>query len=111
MAVLHLIRRLLILLALVLLGLGVWLWLAGHDVTLATGQIWYNLHSSSLNLIQAVVQRYLHPAIWEVAAVPLLLRAFWELIVGGFIVLLALAGLVSFLANRPERTSRFLRRR
>ncbi len=111
MAVLHLIRRLLILLALVLLGLGVWLWLAGYDVTLATGQIWYDLHASSLNLIQAAVQRYLHPAIWEDAAVPLLLRAFWEMVVGGFIVLLALAGLLSFFADRPERTSRFFRRR
>jgi nitrate reductase gamma subunit len=110
-AVLHLIRRLLILLALVLFGLGVWLWLAGYDVTLATGQVWYELHASSLNLIQAVVQRYLHPAIWEVAAVPILLRAFWELVVGGFIVLLVLAGLLSFLADRPERTARFFRKR
>jgi hypothetical protein len=28
---------------------------------LALGQLWYDLNRSSLNLVQAVVQRYMHP--------------------------------------------------
>ena len=29
------------------------------------GQIWFELHNPSLNLAQAVVQRYLHPLLWD----------------------------------------------
>ncbi|MCW5752141.1 MAG: hypothetical protein KIT81_13430 [Alphaproteobacteria bacterium] len=29
------------------------------------GQVLYELHAPSLNLAQALVQRYLHPAIWD----------------------------------------------
>jgi len=29
------------------------------------GQDWFNFSVSSLNLTQAIVQRYLHPAVWD----------------------------------------------
>ncbi|MCY4546844.1 MAG: hypothetical protein OXC28_00635 [Defluviicoccus sp.] len=29
------------------------------------GQIWFELHNPSLNLAQAIVQRYLHPFLWD----------------------------------------------
>jgi hypothetical protein len=31
----------------------------------ALGQLWYALHPGSLNLIQAVVERYIHPFLWD----------------------------------------------
>ena len=65
-------------LGLALAGMAGWLALAGHDMTQAAGQLWFALDSGSLNAFQAVVQRYLHPALWENAIVPLLLRPAWE---------------------------------
>lgn len=29
------------------------------------GQTWFDLDSSSLNLAQALVQRYIHPSVWD----------------------------------------------
>ena len=29
------------------------------------GEIWFTLHNGSLNLVQAIVQRYLHPFLWD----------------------------------------------
>jgi hypothetical protein len=29
------------------------------------GQLWFDLSPGSLNLVQAVVQRYIHPALWD----------------------------------------------
>lgn len=29
------------------------------------GQLWYSLHAASLNLVQAVVERYIHPFLWD----------------------------------------------
>ena len=29
------------------------------------GEVWFKLDNSSLNLVQAVVQRYLHPFLWD----------------------------------------------
>lgn len=31
------------------------------------GQVWFDLAPETLNLAQAVVQRYLHPALWDPA--------------------------------------------
>lgn len=39
---------------------------------LALGQIWYMAHSDSLNLVQAVVQRYLWPPLWDPVAIEFL---------------------------------------
>lgn len=40
---------------------------------LAVGQLWYALDRSSLNLVQAVVQRYVSPLLWDRVVVNLLL--------------------------------------
>src|SRR5437868_857681 len=36
-----------------------------HWAPLALGQLWYELNRSSLNLVQAVTQRYIHPYLWD----------------------------------------------
>jgi hypothetical protein len=41
-------------------------WLdTGVFAPVALGQLWFDLSPGSLNLVQAVVQRYIHPALWE----------------------------------------------
>lgn len=37
----------------------------GARAMTALGQLWYSLHPGSLNLAQAVVERYLHPLLWD----------------------------------------------
>jgi len=59
---------------------------------IALGQLWFDLDRSSLNLVQAVVQRYLHPFLWDPIIVTILLCwAFAVLMVLG-LVILALSG-------------------
>ena len=103
MRVLNFIGRFLLFLAFLEVVLGLWIWLAGHDVTRSAGEIWYELAPGSLNLTQAVIQRYLHPEIWEQGIVPLLVRPFWESEVFLFIGLLVVgSGLVFFAHRRPR---------
>jgi hypothetical protein len=67
---------------------------------IALGQLWYDLNRSSLNLVQAVVQRYIHPFLWDPIIVTILLCwAFAVLMVLG-ILILALFG-----RRRRERTA------
>ena len=55
---------------------------------MALGQLWYDLNRSSLNLVQAVVQRYLHPFLWDPIIVSILLCwAFAVLMVIGLAIL------------------------
>ena len=77
--------------------MGLCVWLTGHDVMRSAGEIWYELRPGSLNLAQAIVQRYLHPDLWQRLLVPLLLRPFWEAVVINLIALLVLAGSIAFL--------------
>ena len=107
MGVVRGIGRVFVILGLAALGLGVWLWLSGRDLALAAGQIWYELDKASLNLVQAVVQRYIHPAVWDSAFVPWLLLPGWRAIailvvgfgvVGGLLLLAA--------SRRPRRAFR-----
>ncbi|WP_425406739.1 hypothetical protein [Hwanghaeella sp.] len=109
MVVLRIVQWLFFLLAFVFLGLGIWLWLAGEDITKAAGALWYALDVSSLNLAQVIVQRHLHlPALWDDAIVPYLLqRPAWESILWLFIGLMVLGGLVSLIARRPRRRHSF----
>ena len=39
----------------------------------ALGQLWYELNRSSLNVTQAVIQRYVHPFLWDPIIVSILL--------------------------------------
>jgi len=64
-----------------------------HWQPIALGQLWYNLNRSSLNLIQAVVQRYIHPFLWDPIIVSILLS--WA-----FVVLMVLGVLLLILFRR-----------
>jgi len=44
-----------------------------HWAPIALGQLWYQLNRSSLNLVQAVIQRYIHPFLWDPIIVTILL--------------------------------------
>jgi hypothetical protein len=61
------------------LGLGVfaydvWVFLNSGAVNLtALGQLWYSLHPGSLNLVQAVIERYVHPFLWDPIIISVLL--------------------------------------
>ena len=105
MILFRLLGRIFLLIAFAVVALGMLVWLAGHDVTQSAGELWYLLEPGSLNLSQAIVQRYLHPSIWEELAVPLLQHPFWEALVLSFIVLLVLGSGLVFLA-RPRRRPR-----
>ena len=49
-------------------------WLdAGSFAPQAAGELWFRLHHDSLNLAQAVVQRYVDPRLWDPVIVTLLL--------------------------------------
>lgn len=64
--------------------------LAVRDRAAALGDVWYGLDPGSLNLLQAVTQRYLSPDLWDGAAVPLLLAPAWIVLLLPGLVLLAL---------------------
>ena len=59
-----------------------------HWAPIALGQLWFDLNRSSLNLVQAVVQRYIHPFLWDPIIVSILLCwAFAVLMVLGVLIL------------------------
>jgi hypothetical protein len=59
-----------------------------HWAPIALGQLWYELNRSSLNLVQAVVQRYIHPFLWDPIIVSILLSwAFAVLMIFGVLLL------------------------
>src|SRR5215470_17630585 len=66
---------------------------------MALGQLWYDLNRSSLNLVQAVVQRYIHPFLWDPIIVSILLC--WA-----FAVLMVLGLLVLAIASKWKRRSK-----
>jgi hypothetical protein len=60
-----------------------------HWAPIALGQMWYELNRSSLNLVQAVVQRYIHPFLWDPIIVSILLSwAFAVLMFLGVLLLI-----------------------
>jgi hypothetical protein len=55
---------------------------------IALGQLWYELNRSSLNMTQAVTQRYIHPFLWDPIIVSILLCwAFAVLMTLGLLIL------------------------
>jgi len=59
-----------------------------HWAPIALGQLWYQLNRSSLNLVQAVIQRYIHPFLWDPIIVTILLSwAFAVLMILGLLLL------------------------
>lgn len=92
-------QRTLIVIGTVLLGVAVLMlgfelllaWQTGSYRLLATGELWFRLDAGSLNLIQAVVQRYIHPVLWDPLLVSLLQWPAWPWLGGLGAALLALA--------------------
>ena len=60
-------------------------------VMTALGQDWYNYSGSTLNFSQAIVQRYLHPSIWDPGIQKILLAPSW-LVFGVLALLFGLLG-------------------
>jgi hypothetical protein len=100
MILLRLLARLIFLLAFLLLGFGAWIWLTEPNVTRAAGEIWYAFHLESLNLSQVIIQRYLHPELWDQLVLPMLLRPFWEAVLLVFIGGFVLAGILGFIGRK-----------
>ncbi len=50
---------------------------AGAWRVLSLGELWFTLHVGSLNLMQAVVQRYLWTKLWDPAAIFILQQSVW----------------------------------
>ena len=66
---------------------------------IAVGQLWYELDRSSLNLVQAVTQRYISAFLWDRVIVNILLCWAFAALIGLGVVILLLA------RKRPLRHS------
>ncbi len=106
MRVLRFIGWIFIVLSVLSVALGVWLWLAGHDMTQPAGQLWFTLDSESLNTAQVIVQRYLYADLWDAVIVPVLQRATW-LAVAVLTVFFAVPGALILLLARRRRHRSF----
>lgn len=51
------------------------------------GELWYRLDPPSLNLVQAVIERYLTPHLWDPALVTILQAPTWALPLGLFVII------------------------
>jgi hypothetical protein len=90
-----------LLVALALLDLGYELWPAIQSGTyrvIPLGELWYCLDAGSLNLVQAVVQRHLHPLLWQPVLTSVLQWPAWSLLGGP-----GLALVLAFSARREAR--------
>ena len=67
----------------------------GKWVTIPLGKLWYDLSPGSLNLTQAIIQRYLAPQIWEPGIVTVLTWPAWAVFGGLGAVLLILSSLIA----------------
>ncbi len=50
---------------------------AGEWAPMLLGQLWFEFDSESLNFVQAIIQRYLLPFLWDPMIVTLLLAPAW----------------------------------
>jgi hypothetical protein len=85
----RLIGWLFLLAALAALGRDLFDWYrTGAFAPLVVGQLWFDLHPASLNLVQAVIQRYVAPWLWDpVITTVLFFWAFAALAVPGLLLL------------------------
>jgi len=60
MVIVRLLSRFFQLLAIGILGLGLWLWIVGHDVTLPAGQLWFQFDVVFKNAVRNGLRRS-HP--------------------------------------------------
>ena len=71
----------------------------GRWAPIALGQLWFDLNRSSLNLVQAVVQRYISARLWDGIIVHVL---FWW----AFAVLMVLGALLLLVFRRRKSAPR-----
>ncbi len=82
-------------LGLAFLALAFELWSAsqgGGYRMIAAGELWFKIHGPSLNLSQAIVQRYIHPVVWDPAIITLLQWPAWSILGALGAVLMILFG-------------------
>lgn len=46
---------------------------------IAAGELWFKIHGPSLNFSQAVIQRYIHPALWDPGIITMLKWPAWSI--------------------------------
>ena len=70
---------------------------SGEWTPIAAGQLWFDLHKDSLQLVQPAIERYILPALWDPVILTVLQWPAWAV--------LGLPGLVlAWLADRRRRT-------
>ncbi len=75
------------LLALAAVGRDVLLFLeTGAYSAITLGEVWYAVDRGSLNLVQAVIERYVHPFVWQDILFPLLVWPAWAVLAGTALV-------------------------
>lgn len=74
---------------------------ANAYVTTPLGQSWYSVSPATINLAQALVQRYTFPFLWDPVMV-------WILNLPGFVVFAGLALLLYIVGHKPRRRTRSL---
>ncbi len=52
----------------------------GRYVPVALGQMWFNLDPPSLNLVQAVIERYVWPPLWDPVLLTILRGPAWAVL-------------------------------
>ena len=99
----------LLFIAALIVAYGIFIWIGGAPLFEQTGgEYWFKAHSESLNLAQAVIQRYLHPSVWDPFLVNVLL---WP-IAGGLglvFAVFAVPGLLLVSLFRRRRRRRLMR--
>lgn len=71
----------------------------------ALGQAWHNGHAPSLNLVQAIVERYIWPELWRYALLPVLLSPVWAVaaIIGSLCMAASYVRISAHKADNPSR--------
>ena len=71
----------------------------------ALGEVWHRWHAPSLNLLQAIVERYVLPQLWSYVLLPLLLAPAWivAVILGAVLIALSYVRISAHKATSPSR--------
>jgi len=83
---------------------GATLALKGQTLAQASGAVWFQVHSDSLNLTQAITQRYILPVLWDPIAIAILNWPLWLAILVVVLTPAVLGGLLVALL-RPRTNS------
>lgn len=68
----------------------------GEMMFVAFGELWFSIHPPSLNALQAFVQRYVLPELWDMVFAPLLSMPGW-------LILMVVGGVMAMLARRRKQ--------